>query len=159
MGEVNMERHYEINDKTIALYGMANKTRVYEEEKSFIIDQSATRIMEESCSYFGSSLEGRKKGTENLIGVSYKAPIIVEESNDLIFFPTTSPKGDDCSWIRSNKVDRFYYKNNHLVLEFKNGYKIFLKISYEMMNKQILRATRLEHVLNDRKNKITTKKM
>ncbi len=152
-----MGQHYEINDKTIALYGMSNKTRVYEEDKNFIVDKPATTIMEESCSYFGSSLEGRKKGTENLIGVSYKAPIIVEETNDLIFFPTSSPKGESCSWIRSNKIDRFYYKNNHLVIEFKNGYKLFLKVSYDLINKQILRATRLEHVLNDRKKEILLK--
>ena len=146
--------HYEINDKTIALYGMQNKTRVYEEDKSFIIDKSATTIMEESCTYFGSSLNGRKRGTEKLIGVSYKAPIIVEETNDLIFFPTSSPRCDECSWIRSNKIDKFYYKNNHLMNEFKNGNKIYLKISYDVFNKQILRATRLEHVLNDRKKEL-----
>ncbi len=146
--------HYEINDKTIALYGMQNKTRVYEEDKSFIIDKSATTIMEESCTYFGSSLNGRKRGTEKLIGVSYKAPIIVEETNDLIFFPTSSPRCDECSWIRSNKIDKFYYKNNHLMIEFKNGNKIYLKISYDVFNKQILRATRLEHVLNDRKKEL-----
>ncbi len=152
-----MEQHYEISDKTIALYGMDSRTRIYEEDKSFIIDKPATSIMEESCSYFGSSLDGRKKGTENLIGVSYKAPIIVEESKSLIFFPTTSPRLANCSWIRSDKIDRFYYKNNNLVIEFKNGYQLFVKMSYDMLNNQILRATRLEHVLNDRKNKIATK--
>lgn len=142
---------YEINEKTIALYSMENKTRVYEEDKNFIVEESAREIMEESCSYFGSSLEGRKKGTANLIGVSYKAPIIVEESKDLIFFPTASPKIKNCSWIRFNKIKRYYYKNNYLVVEFKNGDKILLSISYETLNNQILRATRLESVLRDRK--------
>ena len=87
---------YEINDKTIALYSLTNKTRVYEEDRSFVVDALASEIMEDSCTYFGSSLEGRKKGTHNLIGVSYKAPVIVEESNDMIFFPTTSPKVKSC---------------------------------------------------------------
>lgn len=142
---------YEINDKTIALYSLTNKTRVYEEDRSFVVDALASEIMEDSCSYFGSSLEGRKKGTHNLIGVSYKAPIIVEESNDMIFFPTTSPKVKSCSWLRFNKIKRYYYKNNHLVVEFKNGDKILLNISYDMINNQILRATRLESVLRERK--------
>ena len=142
---------YEINDKTIALYSLTNKTRVYEEDRSFVVDALASEIMEDSCSYFGSSLEGRKKGTHNLIGVSYKAPIIVEESNDMIFFPTTSPKVKSCSWLRFNKIKRYYYKNNHLVVEFKNGDKILLNISYDMINNQVLRATRLESVLRERK--------
>lgn len=146
-----MEQRYEINDKTVALYAMTDKTRVYEEDKSFVVDMPATEIMEESCSYFGSSLEGRKKGTANLIGVSYKAPIIVEESNNMIFFPTSSPKIKTCSWLRSNRIDRFYYKNNRLVVEFKNGSKILLNTSYDVINNQILRATRLEAVLHNRK--------
>lgn len=142
---------YEINDKTVALYSMANKTRVYEEDRNFIVDAPASEIMEESCSYFGSSMEGRKKGTNSLIGVSYKAPIIVEESKDLIFFPTASPRLKNCSWLRSSKIERYYYKNGHLVVEFKNGDKILLNISYDAINNQILRATRLESVLRDRK--------
>lgn len=145
-----MER-YEINDKTVALYGMTNKTRVYEEEKNFIVDKPVNEIMEESCSYFGSSLDGRKKGTNSLIGVTYKAPIIVEESNNLIFFPTSSPKTKNCSWLRLNKISRYYYRNNHLVVEFKNGDKILLNSSYDILDNQILRATRLEAVLRDRK--------
>lgn len=146
-----MEQKYEINEKTVALYAMTDKTRIYEEDKSFIVDKPATTIMEESCSYFGSSLEGRKKGTANLIGVSYKAPIIVEETNDIIFFPTSSPKMKTCSWLRFNRIDRFYYRNNHLVVEFKNGTKIFLNTSYDIINNQILKATRLESVLRGRK--------
>lgn len=142
---------YEINDKTIALYSLTNKTRVYEEDRSFVVDALASEIMEDSCTYFGSSLEGRKKGTHNLIGVSYKAPVIVEESNNMIFFPTTSPKVKSCSWLRFNKIKRYYYKNNHLVVEFKNGDKILLNISYDMINNQVLRATRLESVLRERK--------
>ncbi len=142
---------YEINDKTVALYAMTNKTRVYEEDRNFVVDAPANEIMEASCSYFGSSMEGRKKGTNSLIGVTYKAPIIVEESKDLIFFPTSSPKLKNCSWLRSDKINRFYYKNNRLVVEFKNGDKILLNISYEAINNQILRATRLECVLRDRK--------
>lgn len=150
VGGETMEK-YEINENTVALFSMSNKTRIYEEDKNFVVDQSANEIMETSCSYFGSSMDGRKKGTNNLIGVTYKAPIIVEESKDLIFFPTSSPKQKNCSWLRSNKIKNYYYQNNHLVVEFKNGDKILLNISYETINNQILRATRLESVLKDRK--------
>lgn len=150
-GEV-MEK-YEINNKTVALYAMKEKTRVYEEDRNFIVNQTANEIMEESCSYFGSSLSGRKKGTENLIGVSYKAPIIVEESNEIIFFPTSSPKVPTCSWLRLSMVDRYYYQNNLLVVAFKNGDKILLPTTYGIIDNQVLRATRLESVLRNRKEK------
>ena len=34
-----MER-YEINDNTVALYAMGDKTRVYEEDSNFIVNKS-----------------------------------------------------------------------------------------------------------------------
>lgn len=143
--------NYEINNNTVALYAMGDKTRVYEEDANFIVNKSANEIMEESCEYFGSSLAGRKKGTENLIGVSYKAPIIVEESCNIIFFPTSSPRLADCSWLRLSSINRYYYENNKLVVEFKNKDKIVLDTSYGIVDNQVLRATRLESVLNGRK--------
>lgn len=144
-------RKYEINNKTMALYAMNDKTRVYEEDKNFIVDQPANAIMEESCAYFGSSLSGRRKGTENLIGALYKAPVIVEETKDIIFFPTASPKSSTCSWLRSSMVDRYYYQNGRLIVEFLNGDKIALNVSYGVIDNQILRSIRLESVLRSRK--------
>lgn len=146
-------KEYEINRKTMALFAMSNKTRVYEEDRTFVVDQSASEIMEASCAYFGSSLQGRRKGTESLIGSSYKAPIIVEESSEIIFFPTSSLKSGNCSWLRSSMVDRYYYRNGHLIVEFKNGDKLPLPTSYGVIDNQILRATRLESVLRRRKYK------
>lgn len=146
-------KQYEINNKTVALYGMANKTRIYEDDCSFIVDKPVNEIMEDSCSYFGSSLKGRKQGTANLIGVSYKAPIIVEESNNIIFFPTKSSKINSCSWIRLSKILRYYRRNDKLIIEFQNGDRIPFNTTYSIINNQVLRATRLEAVLNNRKLK------
>ena len=57
-------------------------------------------IIENSCEYFGSSYLGRHEGTKKLIGITHKAPIIIEESKNLIYFPTTSPRLTDCVWIK-----------------------------------------------------------
>ncbi len=143
--------NYEINNNTVALYAMGEKTRVYEENDNFIVNKCANEIMEESCMYFGSSLAGRKKGTEKLIGVSYKAPIIVEETKSIIFFPTSSPRLSTCSWIRVSSIERYYYSQNQLIVEFKNGEKICLDTTYGIVDNQVLRATRLESILNGRK--------
>ena len=90
---------YEINTNTLALINEKEKTKVYEVDSTFYVDKSANRIMEDSCEYFGSSLAGRQKGTFNLIGVSHKSPIIVEETKEIIFFPTISPRQKNCNWI------------------------------------------------------------
>lgn len=144
-------KEYEINEDTLALISLDNKTRVFEKNNNFIVERETSQIMEDSCEYFGSSLNGRKKGTEKLIGVSYKAPIIVEESKNIIFFPTTSPRLKSCNWISLNNLERYYSKNEKIVLEFKNHQKIMLNLSFGIIDNQILRATRLEAVLRGRK--------
>ncbi|MCI8394477.1 MAG: competence protein [Bacilli bacterium] len=143
--------NYEINSKTLALIALKNKTEIFEEESHFIVDKSANEIMEESCAYFGSSLKGRQKGTEFLIGVSYKAPVIVEESKEMIFFPTSSPRKENCSWISLQKINKYFRAGEKMVIEFKNGSRVVLDLSFGILDNQVLRATRLESVLRGRK--------
>jgi len=142
---------YEINEQTLALIPIDDRTRVYELNDEFVVNKPVHKIMENSCEYFGSSLLGRQKGTSSLIGITHKAPIIVEESRELIFFPTTSPRLKDCSWISLKNIDKYYSKKNSICVEFKNNKIIELSISYGIIDNQILRATRLESVLRKRK--------
>ena len=148
---------YEINDGTLALISLDEETTtVYEDDKIFNVGKYANEIMEDSCAYFGSSLVGRQQGTNNLIGVTHKSPVIVEESREIIFFPTCSPRLSKCSWVSLNNIERYYNDGKKVVIEFKNGQKIALNLSYGIIDNQILRATRLESVLRGRKN---TKKL
>lgn len=143
--------NYEINTNTYILLPIGLKTRVIEQNKTFIVNKSTYDIMCDSCLYFGSSLEGRKKGTENMIGIRYKTPIIIEESNNIIFFPTESYKSQNCIWISLNNINRYYNLKNQSVIEFKNNKKIYLNLSYGIIENQILRSTRLDAVLRGRK--------
>jgi len=142
---------YEINSETLALIALKNKTEIFEEGGHFFVDKPVHEIMENSCAYFGSSLSGRQKGTERLIGVSYKAPIIVEESKEMIFFPTSSPRKELCSWISLQKISRYFRIGDKMAIEFKNGSQVVLNISFGVLDNQVLRATRLESVLRSRK--------
>jgi len=144
-------KNYEINEKTMALISHDEHTEVFEENNYFIIKSNSNKIMEDSCAYFGSSLAGRQKGTESLIGISYKAPVIVEESKEIIFFPTSSPRKESCSWLSHDKIEKYFEEDNKLIIIFKNGQKIVLDISYGVIDNQILRSTRLESVLRSRK--------
>ena len=143
---------YEINENTLALISLdKEKTKVYELEDEFIINKSANRIMEDSCAYFGSSLIGRQKGTEALTGVTHKAPVIVEETREIIFFPTSSPRLHNCSWISLKNIDKIIKKEDKNLIMFKNKTFITLDLSYGIINNQLLRATRLESVIRNRK--------
>lgn len=145
---------YEINDETLALISVGEEcTQVYEKNHIFHVNKNVNEIMEDSCLYFGSTLDGRVKGTERLIGVSYKSPIVVEESQEMIFFPISSPRYHPCNaWISLRHI-RTYYKeeDNQVVIEFHNGVKIPLSTTFGSLDNQIIRATRLESAIRGRK--------
>ncbi len=142
---------YEVNKDTVALIPKDGKTIVYEVDKSFVINNKPLKIMEESCEYFGSSLVGRQVGTSKLIGFTHKVPIIVEESFDLIFFPTLSPNNKDCSWISYSHILKPIKHENNTILELKNGKKIMVNVSSSIIDNQLYRSSRLKEVLVDRK--------
>jgi len=144
-----MKDSYEINRGTLIIIPVTDKiSQVIEENDQFLVRKSTTKIIDDSCKYFGSSYLGRKEGTKKLIGVNYKAPIIVCETGGIIFFPTSSPRFDHCFWISLNNVkDYLKNKDNKGIISFKNGKEIELDLSYFILENQIYRATMLESKL------------
>lgn len=144
--------NYIINSNTVALIPIKNKiTRILEENSSFLVNENSMKIIENSCGYFGSSYLGRHKGTKNLTGINYKSPIIIEETKNIIFFPTTSPRDNNCCWISLNHINKYINKNGKIEVIFENGEKYNFDISYGSFDNQYLRATKLESILRKRK--------
>lgn len=142
---------YEINNETNALISIGEKkTKVIENDKIFTINESVMKIIEHSCSFFGSSYLGRHEGTKKLIGVSHKSPIIIEESNKIIYFPTTSPRLYNCSWLSLRHIKNYQRNNNNTLINFENGQQIEIDISFGSFDNQYLRATKLESILRKR---------
>ena len=79
---------------------------------------------------------------------------MVEDTKNLIFFPTTSPIDDDCSWISLKNI-KSYSKltSTKTQVEFKNGKVLTVDISYNSFNNQVMRASRLESIIRSRKEK------
>lgn len=147
--------NYEINKETLIILPFEKKhSKIIENDNEFIVYQSPTKIIDNSCRFFGSSYEGRFEGTKHLLGFSRKAPIIIEESKSIIFFPTTSPRLDNCIWISLNNIENYYKKDNHTIIIFSTGKKVKIDLSFNIFENQLLRATRLESILRKRREKI-----
>mgnify|MGYP004463435181 FL=1 len=140
-----MINEYEINCSTMAIISLKKGfSKVIEEEEEFIVSKDTMEIINDSCKFFGSSYIGRFEGTKYLIGINYKAPIIVEETQELIFFPTSSPRFDNCNWICLKKINSIVKNNKNTIIKFKNGTEIEIDNSYNSIENQILRSTLLE---------------
>lgn len=147
-----MKENYEISLSTIAIIPVdKKKSKIIEEEDYYIVEKSTTEIINHSCKYFGSSYEGRHDGTKSLLGISYKSPIIIEETNEIIFFPTSSPRYDNCCWISLKHVDKYEKENRSTKIVFKNGFSLLLNISFGSFQNQILRSNLLRSIIRDRK--------
>ena len=144
--------NYEITYDTQAIVPISNsKSKAIENTVEYIINDNTLNIMEHSCEYFGSSYEGRKEGTKKLLGITHKSPIIVEESRKIIFFPTTSPDNEECIWINLEKIENYYKVEKKMsAIRFKNGDILELNISFGSLSNQILRASRLKYILEER---------
>ena len=143
---------YEINSTTLAIIPLGiNISKVYEEEEEYIINKSSNSIIKENCEFYGSSYEGRCIGTKSLSGIKSKCPIIIEESRNIIFFPTSSTRNKQSSWIALNKIKEISKKNFNSEILFKNNNKLDLDISITSLENQIIRATMLKSKLYERK--------
>lgn len=144
---------YEINEGTLAILATENgKSKIIEDNNNYIINQTPFDVMEHSCKYFGSSYEGRRQGSKEIIGANYKLPIIVEDGRNLVFFPTTSVEDSSCTWIAVNKIKNYEpLKYNSTKIVFSNDQSIIIPISFRSLQNQIFRATRLSYLINKRK--------
>lgn len=149
-----MIRKYEVNNGTLAvLPNDEDSSLVYEDDNRYIIQEKAYKIMDDSCKYFGSTYEGRKNGSKEILGAEYKVPIIVEDSNNLIVFPTTSPFSDDCVWISLKRVKNIFKIDSfNTKILFDNNVEIIVPCSFRSVENQLSRASRLDLILRNRKN-------
>ncbi len=144
---------YFINKGTCAIVPVdKNTSRIIELDDDFIVNRSVKDIIDESCKYFGSSYQGRFEGSKNILKMSYKLPIVVEEYNSFIFFPTSSPRFDDCIWISLNNISNYKKIGDGTELLFGEKTKFFIKTSYYSLENQIFRATLLESLIRRRKD-------
>ena len=146
---------YEISNGTLAIVpNDKENSLVYEDDDRYIIDDTPFRIMEESCKYFGSTYEGRKDSAKEILGAEYKVPIVIEDGENLVVFPTTSPYSEDCVWIslkRLKKFEKIDACNTRII--FDNSKEIIVPCSYRSIENQVSRASRLDYILRMRKNK------
>ena len=143
---------YEINEGTLAIIPSEKNSIIFEDKEKKEYQKSPYEIIDYSCKFFGSSYQGRKEGTKSILNVSYKLPIIVESSKNIIFFPTNSPTDNDCCWISLKNIERIEeceYNTTNIV--FNNGVSIKIPISKRSIENQILRSSRLDSIMRNRK--------
>src|SRR5690625_1024754 len=84
--------HHEITPLTMAILpnykeNNVKSSHVLEESREYIVHSTPTKVIDNACKFFGSSLKGRIEGTRDISGITHKSPIAVDPSSGMYFFP------------------------------------------------------------------------
>lgn len=144
--------NYEVNDETLAIISEKNGSRILECDDEYRVRETPYSIMENSCKYFGSSLDGRINGSKDILGSVYKVPIMVEETQKLIFFPTEALSSPRVSWISYKNIKNIEKRGKGSLIRFVNGKSMFIDCPYFTMKNQIFRCNMLDSISSNRRD-------
>ena len=155
MKDENLVDEYEITPYTLAIlpikYGSKIYSRIIELENDFISPVKPIEIINRSCEYFGASYAGRKHGTKQLTGITHKAPIAIDPSSSIFFFPTTSPLRPQCIWLSHDHVMSFSRLDQQCTtVVFRNKQSIPIHMSSSSFENQLHRTAFLKTKLVQR---------
>lgn len=145
----------EINLSTIMLMGQNdNLTKVLTIDEEYFVNKSSRNIISNSCEFFGSSLNDRLNMTKRLINISFKSPIIIEESRNIIFFPLKSVREKCNIWISFNNLEKYVKFDDKTTFIFKNGKEVVIDFSYYIIDNQVTRSLMLDYELKKRRESL-----
>lgn len=145
----------EITPNTLAILSRLaagrNSVCILEDTEEIFTEYSPSKLMDYACKFFGSSLRGRQEGTADVCKITHKAPIAVNPSSGMYFFPTASPSHPDCSWIaHSHIADIQRSSSNFAHIIFKNGVEITIPVSHGIIMNQVQRTAHFRYLLEKR---------
>ncbi|ASK60842.1 competence protein [Virgibacillus phasianinus] len=147
---------YEITPFTMAVIAQYGKSAEYgacilETQEEFCVKTSPTKLIDHACKSFGASLKGRQDGTRDICNITHKAPIAIDPTSGMYFFPTISPLNAKCSWIAHSYIDQMrIVDSTHTEVLFKNGKSITVDVSYGSMLNQTQRTAQFRYLLDNR---------
>ena len=144
-------KSYIINSSTMALINDNSNTLVYETDDTFIVNKAPLDIIKESCLFYFSTFDGRLQASKNILNSYYKIPIVIEESNGIVFFPTSSVHDKNNNWFSINYVNNVLKFGSNSIVKMLHEVSINCNFSKFSFERQMLKASRLLLVLNQRK--------
>ena len=126
-------------------------SEVIEDDETFYVKQAPSKVIDNACKFFGSSLKGRQEGVKDVSGISHKAPICIDPSCGMYFFPTSSPQKLHCSWISHSHINQIFKEPNQCTrIMFKNEQSIIIDVSFGSIMNQIQRTAQFRYLLDKR---------
>ncbi|WP_102692964.1 competence protein ComK [Rummeliibacillus pycnus] len=147
---------YTVNENTMAFIPFYDgegkiKTNILEVEDFKDSQLTPIELVDRNLRFFGSSLKGASEGTRYVLGEVNMYPVIMNLKHQLVWFPTISPKKNDCVWLALNHI-KSYKKNKNQSTEilFTNGSSLTIEVRFSSFDRRINRACALKFRLDYR---------
>ncbi|GEN44245.1 competence protein ComK [Alkalibacillus haloalkaliphilus] len=144
---IDYKSEYIINDNTMAIKHYDKSSMfgswILEDQTVYLCRKQPEEILNDSCLKKGlTTLDGRKKAVENLMGRKVRLPVPIENEYNSLFIPTTTRKRTRSDWISYRYIHRFYPNGNDFfsMIEFTNGKTVPFEMTKVIYDKQMLYA-------------------
>ncbi|WP_397537212.1 competence protein ComK [Rummeliibacillus pycnus] len=151
-----LEEIYTVSDNTMAFLpdfdGVGGfKTTILEVDDLKECHLNPVELLDQNLRFFGSSLRGASEGTRYILGEVNMYPVIMNLKHQLVWFPTRSPKKNDCVWLALNHIKSYKRnKNQSTKIIFTNGSSLNIEVSFSSFEMRMNRAYALKFRLEYR---------
>lgn len=152
---------YIFNEQTVLFIGEYDEcgflcTRVFEEEKMFLVHLSPVDLIDRNLLRLGSTFQGAIKSSKFNLGLKSKCPLQLNKSLDIWVFPTKSYKKPNCAWFclsHIRKTKPLGVQKTKVILSYGHTFTIEMKESSFNQKRQKTRELR-EIILKNAKGSL-----
>jgi competence protein ComK len=151
-----LKKEYAILQETVAILPDFEEngnlhTLLCNRETITTVGLSPYNLIDQNLRYLGSSHRGAIVGAGALLGNVSMSPIVLNKELDIILFPCTSPKREDCVWFSlQHVVDSVNLGEKRTQVTLSNGSSVIVHASKYAFDRKIQRAYELRYKMQER---------
>ncbi|WP_100487110.1 competence protein ComK [Sporolactobacillus pectinivorans] len=146
---------YMIRQETMALLPRdaedgSLQTYVIEEDRVMIVSKTPFEIIQNSCSYFGVTYAGRKRGA---VSMGYKSmpPICICSELGIYFFPLMSETNRSCIWLSHSHIENWQnLEKKGVLVHLTHGRMIKMPFNVNVFRIKVMRTAQYRHQMRVR---------
>lgn len=141
------DENYQIGLTTKALIPVndpIHRTKVLDTGGEYMLSKTCKQLLEEACIRELSTFKGSIAAVRKIFPYKQLTPLVINRSQAIIAFPTSSPNDYGCAWIFASHVHTSHtlasVHSPSMLIHFKDGTFIPVKLSYYSLEKKLARA-------------------
>lgn len=119
------------------------RSKVLEDDQTLCSVRYPTKLINDSCLKYDSSLEGREEAVKKILNTKSKLPIPVDPNNGIYMFPTLSKQNKNCVWLAYYHIANYQQVDERALVTFVDGTSIYANVSITILDLQFKRTSQV----------------